>query len=448
MPLSLWLAVGALAVFVIGFYTADRILRWPHFVVVGVLVALGVLDAVNGVVGAFTVGEKLTGPEIWMGRLSTAVLLAAVVFGLARPRFQAAGRLLCYTGVAFVAVPVVVGMLMGAFPVGMLQTQVLTVGALVAIWAAPRVSVAMVVLVAKVALAITLVGSLVVLIVGAPDIWLEGEPSLIPGVPQRFQGATYHPNVLGPLPIVYLLLERYRPSPIRIRIPLTVLAIGALVLTQSKTAAAAGAIAAVIILAMDQNRSRNERIAAGMLAVALFIAFTAYVTVIDDVIAPDATDRFRTLSGRTRLWGVGIRAWLEQPITGAGALFFENWARVNNQLWAGQAHNQFVQTVAEQGLVGLMGLIAYTGVMIDSALRSSHRSNATSVALLLILLVRFLTETPMTGMGLEHWILYCLLIAWEREAAAEAAGGAVPQVAARPTAPSELVSAGRPHSGP
>ena len=451
MLLTLWLLVGALAVVAGALYAADRFVAWPHFVVVGVLGALGIVDALNGIVGAFTVGDELTAAEIWIGRLATLILLGTVAFALARPRFRAGGRLLCYTGVAYISLPVAVGLLQGVYPLELVQTPALTVAALVAVWAAPRVSADVIVLVAKVALGITIVGSFVVLALGAPDIWLEGETSIIPGVPLRFQGATYHPNVLGPVPVLYLLLERYRPSPRWVRIPLSLLGIAALVLTQSKTAAAAGVIAAVAILALDHNRSRNERITAGMFAALLFVAFTVYVGLGNDVVTPETADRFRSLSGRTRLWLIGLREWLAQPITGAGPEFFETWARTNNQLWAGQAHNQFVQTLAEQGLVGMVTLVAYTGAMMDAALRAARRTGAISVALLLVLLIRFLTETPMTGLGLEHWILYCLLIAWEREEVAERAGEAGRSRrgadGAGDPAPA-LVGAGTGHSGP
>jgi O-antigen ligase len=131
-------------------------------------------------------------------------------------------------------------------------------------------------------------------------------------------------------------------------------------------------------------------------------------------LASNTVDRVTTLTGRTELWRTGLEAWQRAPLTGAGPEFFETYATNSGQAWAGQAHNQLVQTLTQYGVVGLLTLVVYVVVMVQVAFQMSARTRATSVALIALLLVRSITETPLTGLELEHLTVYGLLIAWER----------------------------------
>jgi hypothetical protein len=435
----------ALALCVIGLgglVALDRLVRKPDYVVTGLFVARGFVPAVSGLAGAFIVSEGLSGPELWLGRLSTLLFVLAVTFALLRPRPRDAGRLVMLAGVAHYGAAALVGLLMiETVDVEILQGTVLVVLGLIAVWGAPRVDARTVARLAKWAFAAQLIGSLIAVVAGAPEAWVAMGSSWIPGVDLRLQGATYHPNVLGPLPVFYLLLERYVPSPRWFRLPMSVLAVAALLLTQSKTSWVGAAVVLLVVWAADPTRARNARLAAGAAVVTLFAGLIVYSSFVNEQIASDVATRFGTLTGRTSLWKMGLRAWTETPILGAGQLFFEDQAARRGQAWAGQAHNQVVQTLTELGLVGLVTLMLYAGALCRSALRSAARSRATSLALVAFLLVRCITETPFTGFSLEHLTIYCLLVAWEREAA----GGTGPagRASRRPSALSAAGAAPR-----
>lgn len=410
---------------VCGVIVVDRLARRRDFVVAGAMVAQGWIPAVSGIVGAFVVAEQLTTGEVWIGRASTAVLAVTVGVALLRPRPMQAGRLLMLAALLHYSITLLTSVIVGTASLEYLQDAGLMLLAFVAIWAAPRVDIWTVVAFAKIALAITVVGSLIVIVANAPEAWLISEGGLVPGTPGRLQGATYHPNVLGPLPLLYLILERYWPSHRWVRWPLSVLAVAALVLSESKTAWVAAVVVGIVLWSSDPGRSRNARFAASLAVIGLIAGLAVYALEGVDELAASTVSSVTTLTGRTELWQIGLDAWQRDPLVGAGPEFFMTYAANSGQTWAGQAHNQFVQTLTQHGIVGLVTLGVYVGVLVQVALRNSVRSRATSVALVALLLVRGITETPLSSLGIEHLTVFTLLMAWERERHRDAVAAAV-----------------------
>lgn len=413
--LTFALAFGAACL--VGLVVLDRVARRPDFVVGGLFVARGFIPVAAGLVGAFIGAEELTGPEVWLGRLGTLVLILTIALGLLRPHPREAGRLLWLALVAHFATAALVEALTTGW---IAREEIFIVLGLTALWVAPRVEPRTVARLAKGVLAAAVIGSTVAVVLRAPGAWVSIDGGgVIPGLDARLQGISDHPNGLGPLMVLYLLFERWQPSRRRVRLPLSVLAVAGLVLSQSKTAWVGAAIAVIVIWAADPGRDRNQRLAAAVTVLTLLGGLTLQAWWGNEALAADVADRFRTLTGRTALWQVGLDAWREQRITGAGLLFFETYAERTGQAWTGQAHNQFIQTLTEQGLVGLVTLLLYLAALGRSALRAAARSQATSLALLALLLARCITETPLSGLSFDHIALFSLLLAWEREAEEE-----------------------------
>jgi O-antigen ligase len=81
------------------------------------------------------------------------------------------------------------------------------------------------------------------------------------------------------------------------------------------------------------------------------------------------------------------------------------------------AHNQFLQTLSVAGTMGLIGLVVYLGVLVRYAIRAARPSRGLSVAFLILVLLRCVTETPLqlesflSGAFVTHLLLFHIALA-------------------------------------
>jgi hypothetical protein len=84
--------------------------------------------------------------------------------------------------------------------------------------------------------------------------------------------------------------------------------------------------------------------------------------------------------------------------------------------FAFSAHNQLLQSLASAGAFGVLGLVLYLGAVIRYSFVLASKTQGLSVALGLFLLVRCLTETPLTtttlfnGDVISHLLIFGFLI--------------------------------------
>ena len=124
-----------------------------------------------------------------------------------------------------------------------------------------------------------------------------------------------------------------------------------------------------------------------------------------------------------------------------------------HMFYVGQAHNQIVQTLGEAGLVGLLLLLCYLVALVVAALRNFVESRGIVLLLLMLMLVRWVTEAPMRSEGILSWstFLHVLLVALAcrhvretgRAAARRASPTRAPRGAAVDAMPREAVLDGR-----
>ncbi len=117
--------------------------------------------------------------------------------------------------------------------------------------------------------------------------------------------------------------------------------------------------------------------------------------------APISNGRLFTLSnhGRTVLWRAALDDFLAHPVVGSGAGSFGRWwlAHRTTFYFVEEAHNLYLQTLAEVGVVGFALLVALLGVTARSppfvlaGIRSSRRPSAPTS--------RFSCTPPSTGTG-------------------------------------------------
>lgn len=96
-----------------------------------------------------------------------------------------------------------------------------------------------------------------------------------------------------------------------------------------------------------------------------------------EVVGADPTARLTSLNG-TRLsqWRAALDEWKDDRLQGRGAGTFEfSWnERATNAEFVRDAHNSFLEALAEQGIVGLLLLVGLVGSMIATALVAARRA--------------------------------------------------------------------------
>lgn len=406
------------AVGLAGLVLADQVLRRPWFTVVA-LIGVDLVLLVDATVQAWN-GIDVEVAVPFVGPLATVTTVAAAGLTLARPRADRPGELLWGFGALFAGTTIVLDVLHGAMPGEDALVMLLVMSAL---WCAPRLDVALVADVAKVVVGAFVGMSFLLWVAGAPGVSDAYGSSWLPFVHFRMDGVFRHANSLGPMALLYLLLEYARPTPQRaVRWSLVGAGGLLLLLSQSKTAWGAGLLALTAILLADVRRRRLV-VGLGLGTAVVAAALVLFGLQVGDVLRSDEVDDVRTLTGRTDVWAAGIDRWLESDLlAGAGPGVFERYAEETGQEWAGQAHNQMVQTLAEQGIFGAAALLVYMAAMAWVAWKHGPRSRNASLALVAALLIRTVTETPLDSFGLQHLVTFALLLAWEREAASDAPG--------------------------
>lgn len=264
-----------------------------------------------------------------------------------------------------------------------------------------------------------------------PDVTLQrGYEGAIPGLSIRFWGLGSNPNSIGPLSVVTLLLLNFIPY----RKPwlqrgAIVLALFVLVLSQSKTAWGGLLIGWAVLhfyryLSTADNRSRGSLLMLFLMLSAFAMAgLVAYAGMVDlarklqKIAATESGLSALTLTGRVDLWLLAIDIWKDSPWFGYGLNIWDLEHRIQLRMpHAFSAHNQFLQSLAQGGILALMGLLAYVTVLAAWARRAAAATRGLSLALLALILVRCISETPLetetllSGDLITHALLFHLLL--------------------------------------
>jgi O-antigen ligase len=226
----------------------------------------------------------------------------------------------------------------------------------------------------------------------------------------RLQGITSHPNTLGILAAIGVVLEI--KSERRTRILWSLCMAAGVLLAQSSTAYIATVIGLLLVT------TRFTRVLRRVTLVGAAIGSLAVITV------PEASrslsgvltveEMTRLLNGRTGIWDAALVGFYQNPLWGYGpTLLDENYRELYLPHFgsAGQAHNQLFQTLGEAGIFGTAALVALALVMLVYAFRARIDTAGVSVALMSIFLVRAVSETPLrpAGISLITFILIVVL---------------------------------------
>lgn len=396
---------------VVAAVVLHKFVRNPRFPIAALLVSHGVLPAVLGL--AWATGVFADAATVWLGRLSNLLIILALLVALLTGRSQQGGGTQAGQGLIVGVVAFALLSLLSEFAMGGTSgAGRYMLASFIAIWLA-RTPSSWLLQQLKLILAVYVVGSALVALL-APFAWVP-YGGLI-GIDIRVHGLAPHANSLGPLMLLYLIMEYAQPSRVWVRWGVGGTATVLLVLAQSKTTWAAAIVVGVLLWSGRSPRGAATRlIATGMIAVtcvALIVLTTEaaeYESPSEQVTVPG------TLTGRTVLWAYAVDVWRESPIFGGGPAVFRDYAERTGQAWAGHAHNQFIQSLSRHGVVGLMGLLAYLGALIYYGSRLRGPTQYVSVALVATLLVRTVTEANLSSFTLEQFVVFGMLLAWERD---------------------------------
>lgn len=295
-----------------------------------------------------------------------------------------------------------------------------------AAWAGRRESLTFTIRPAKYALYAMMLGSLLAAVV-TPDVALQPNYSgLIPMLKVRLWGLGSNANSIGPLALLVFLLEYLEPTPRHWMRALLLFSTGCVfVLAQSKTVWVALIVVLGVLAWYRWVTLHREKIAilivlgfisAGvvLLGALLFFDFSALS---DRFFGLRAGDNLFSLSGRTGIWDVAIQEWLRNPLFGYGPEIWGAKFRADIGMpYAFSAHNQFMQTLSMAGALGLAALLAYLCYLIPAAFRMSTETRGVSVALLGVILLRSISETPLAMAGLldgdvlTHFLLFVIVL--------------------------------------
>ncbi len=267
-------------------------------------------------------------------------------------------------------------------------------------------------------------GSLAAIFVQPEFVLNRPVPSWIPGVDWRLFGLTPHANALGPIALVAVVLEFHQPFKLRLLHWLNLgTAMAALLMAQSKTAWAAAVFMVVVVWVPLRLRralsgaTPNNRFS--RLVWFIWLVIAALLLVAAGAVAFDLFDKLlgsanvMTVTGRTEIWDITLRAWKENLLFGFGPQVWGAARQLKFQMFhVGHAHNQLIQTLGEAGIAGLLMLLTYLAVLLHAALRTFTASRGVVMTLLVLLAVRCVTEAPLSSGSLLSWdtFLHALLL--------------------------------------
>jgi exopolysaccharide production protein ExoQ len=156
-----------------------------------------------------------------------------------------------------------------------------------------------------------------------------------------------------------------------------------------------------------------------MIGVAGALAFRERIQASISAFRSEVLEKNETLTGRTELWDVADKLWLERPLFGHGyAAFWRHGNLDAEALWrsfgikarAGfNFHNVFVETKVDLGLVGLATLVitlaVVAGLMFWRQLRAPSITGAYFLTMFCILIVRSTIELGLVS----EFSLVCML---------------------------------------
>jgi O-antigen ligase len=252
---------------------------------------------------------------------------------------------------------------------------------------------------------------------------------LLPGVP-RFGGLAPHAVAMGMFAQTFLLCLWARPfSSGWLNRFAWLLGLGVLFFAQSKTSWIAFVVCGIAMLSVRHGANLWRRLGdpresafgivfcVGMIAVvgallALFLAGNVETQASNFVDTAEGA-QLMTMNGREQIWVIAMEEWHASPLFGYGPGLWDGDFRASIGIPnATSAHNQFLDTLARSGSIGATAFVLYALVLVVLSIRYARQTGGLSLALMLALALRSISEVPLLlfGYGTEFFTHLLLLI--------------------------------------
>lgn len=236
------------------------------------------------------------------------------------------------------------------------------------------------------------------------------------GIPIRLFGAASHPNGLGAIALTALLLLQLSKTTGKSlwRNVHWLAIITVIILAQSKTIWAVCLVLFVARTLVKKMPTRAVQIYTGITGIVLFLLFlTTWMLVLWQTV-PILGKSFSTLVGRLYVWKLTWQVWLENPILGYGPNLWDlDFRKQTGYLWAGQAHNQILQTLGESGLLGVSALLLFYLTLFKESSRVGNADwvvSFTRFGFTTLILLRSFTEAPLRNYIIDANFLLCAIV--------------------------------------
>jgi O-antigen ligase len=278
----------------------------------------------------------------------------------------------------------------------------------------------------RLALLVPTAGSLIAYLI-SPDFAALGDYSAaVPGISIRLYGLADHANSIGFVALGAAYIEFVRGKTNKnLNILALCIHLTVLVLSQSKTAW----IAATMIMAISSayfaiNRAqvKSQKWQATIVVQITAILILTFSIIAIFIVATSSSVEVKinnanlySLTGRSEIWKITLEEFYKNPWTGYGPDIWNESFRVKNGWpFVGQAHNQFIQTLGQSGILGFVTLIGYMGALLIASLRQSNQNfRIMAIGLYVLMLTRCITEVPLRAAGIAGWdnVFHLVLIA-------------------------------------
>lgn len=222
----------------------------------------------------------------------------------------------------------------------------------------------------------------------------------LPGFNSRLSGILGTPTTTGYIAATALLLYFFSPSAkTKLRFVWVLLNLAALVLAQSKASLAALLVLSFIGLLIRPNGTASQRTIA-MVAIGFGLCIAPFFLIdASSRLSSSAVQEVTTFSGRMQIWQITIDAWKHNPVFGFGPLlwgpdFRRDYAPPHLFNLVGMAHNQFVHTLGESGIIGLCALVFHISVVGWLSFDVRKKDGGVAALLWLFIVIRCMTEAP------------------------------------------------------
>ncbi|HZK75037.1 MAG TPA: O-antigen ligase family protein [Clostridia bacterium] len=215
----------------------------------------------------------------------------------------------------------------------------------------------------------------------------------------RLQGLTLQANGLGQIALLGFLATYWLKEGRFRRISLGGCML-ALVLSGSRTAILALPLCLACLWAYKARANRSIRMTSVVVLFGISAVGAAYAALAGFTGTGNGfTANLGSLNGRTQIWSLTIDEWRRSPLVGYGPTIWSPAYRlshgVGNLTFAGHAHNQFIETLGQGGLVGLAALTAFLLALFAWAWRSRSVDQGLALSFGLVVLITMLTESPL-----------------------------------------------------